>query len=164
VPHHKDFKVPASRAAGKTGLDLVNVVTDPMIDLLADVEDTRKLQKRLDHQQYVAWILFCLDVDISDGGLAEIYYNASGAFATEAPALLREAGAPRHARIIEQANRLFAPGRRVPADEGTRRAMSGGVADARFARLDDRLMHLDALDDVIARYIAAHRGAFFYPG
>jgi hypothetical protein len=42
--------------------------------------------------------------------------------------------------------------------------MSGGVADARFARLDDRLMHLDALDDVIARYIAAHRGAFFYPG
>jgi hypothetical protein len=50
VPHRQDFKVPASRAAGKTGLDLGNAVTDPMIDPLSDVEDTRKLRKRLDHQ------------------------------------------------------------------------------------------------------------------
>jgi hypothetical protein len=164
VPHRKDFKVPASRAAGKTGLDLVNVVTDPMIDALSEIEDSRQLQERLNHQQYVTWILFTLAVDIDDGGLAEMYYNGSGAFATEAPALLREAGAPEHARIIEQANHLFAPNGRVPTDEDARRAMSDGVDDDRFAALDDQLMNLDELDDINARYIAAHRSAYFYAG
>jgi hypothetical protein len=161
VPHRKDFKVPASRAEGKTGLDLVNVVTDPMIDALSDVEDSRTLRERLNHQQYVAWVLFCLDVDISDGGLAEMYFNASGAFAAEAPGLLREAAAPQHAAIVEQANRLFAPDGRIPTEQGKRREMSHGVDDTRFAALDDQLMHIDDLDEVIARYIAAHRGAFF---
>jgi hypothetical protein len=164
VPHRKDFKVPASRAAGKSGLDLVNVVTDPMSDALSDIEDSGELRKRLNHAQYVAWILFCLAVDIDDGGLAEMYYNMSGAFATEAPALLREAGAPEHARIIEQANRVFAPDGRIPADEVARRAMSHGVDDARFAALEDRWSQLEELDDVNARYIAAHRSAFFSAG
>jgi hypothetical protein len=161
VPHRKDFKVPASRAAGKSGLDLVNVVTDPMIDVLSDIDDSRRLRERLNHRQYVAWILFSLAVDIDDGGLAEMYYNASGAFAAEAPALLREAGAPEHARIIEQANRVFAPDGRIPTNEAERRAMTHGVGDPRFAALDDRLMQLDDLDDINARYIAGHRGAFF---
>jgi hypothetical protein len=99
-----------------------------------------------------------------DGGLAEVYYNASGAFAAGAPALLREAGAPAHARIIEQANRLFAPDGRIPADEAERRAMTDEAGDPRFAALDHRLMQLDDLDDINARYIAAHRSAFFTEG
>jgi Domain of unknown function (DUF4375) len=164
VPHRKDFKVPASRAAAKTGLDLVNVVTDPMIDPLGDLEDSRRLRERLNREQYVTWILFCLAVDIDDGGLAEMYYNSSGAFAAEAPALLRTARAPQHARIVEQANRLFAPDGRIPVDERARRAMSDGVDDSRFAALDARLMQLEDLDDVNARYIAAHPGAFFSAG
>lgn len=158
------FKVPASRAAGKTGLDLVDVVTDPMIGPLSDVEDRGTLRERLNHPQYVTWILFCLAVDIDDGGLAEMYYNASGAFAGEAPALLREAGAPQQAEIIEQANRLFAPDGRIPVDERKRRAMSHGDADPRFAALDERLTRLDDLDEVNARYISAHRRAFFSAG
>jgi hypothetical protein len=164
VPHRKDFKVPASRAQGKSGLDLVNVVTDPMIDALSDIDDTRELRARLNHQQYVTWILFCLAVDIDDGGLAEMYYNASGAFAAEAPALLREAGASAQARIIEQANRVFAPHGHIPVHEAERRAMTHGVDDARFAALDDRLMQLDDLDEINARYITAHRAAFFTEG
>jgi len=162
--HRADFKVPASRAAGKTGLDLVNVVTDPMIGPLTDIDDSRTLRRRLNHRQYVTWVLFCLAVDLDDGGLAEMYYNSSGAFAAEAPALLREAGAPRHARIIEQANRLFAPGGRVPVDEDRRRAVSHGFDDARFDALDDRLMRLEELDEVNARYIAEHPSAFFSAG
>lgn len=164
VPHRKDFKVPASRAEGKSGLELVNVVTDPMIDALSEVDNTRELRARLNHQQYVAWILFCLAVDIDDGGLAEMYYNASGAFAAEAPAVLREAGASEHARIIEEANRVFAPHGHIPVDLAERRAMTQGVDDPRFAALDDRLMKLDDLDDINARYIAAHRAAFFTEG
>jgi hypothetical protein len=124
----------------------------------------RELRARLNHQQYVTWILFCLAVDIDDGGLAEMYYNASGAFAAEAPALLREAGASEQARIIEQANRLFAPDGHIPVNVAERRAMTHGVDDARFAALDDRLMQLDDLDEINARYIAAHRAAFFTDG
>ena len=88
----------------------------------------------------------------------------SGAFAPQAPALLREAGAPDHARIIEQANRIFAPDGRIPTNESARRAMTQGVDDSRFSALEDQWMHLEELDDVNARYIAAHRDAFFSPG
>jgi hypothetical protein len=164
VPHRKDFKVPASRAAGRSGPELVNVVTDPMIDALSGIDDSRRVRQRLNHRQYVAWVLFSLAVDIDDGGLAEMYYNASGAFAAEAPALLRETGAPARARIIEQANRVFARDGRIPADEARRRAMTDEAGDPRFVALDHRLMQLDDLDDINARYIAAHRSAFFTEG
>lgn len=42
--------------------------------------------------------------------------------------------------------------------------MSRGVDDPRFRALEHRLDHLADLDDINARYIAAHRGAFFFRG
>lgn len=155
------YKIRAADAAGLTGLDLWNAVVDPMIDDLTPLDGTPELRRRLNREQYAVYVLFALDTDIDDGGISEVYFNSSGVFAGQGVALLRQVGAPQHARVLARANRVIDPHGRVPVDRAARQRRLRGVDDARFTDLDDAWSALPALDELVARYVRAHPRAFF---
>ena len=51
-----------------------------MINPLSRQTTTAALRATLNDPQYVVYVLFIIDTDIDDGGLAEVDYNSSGVF------------------------------------------------------------------------------------
>jgi hypothetical protein len=155
------YKVRARDAAGLTGLDLWNAIVDPMIDPLDRYDGTAELHRRLNPEQYAVYVLFTIDTDVDDGGIAEVYFNSSGTYAEEGVKLLSRIGAGDHAAVLEQANRIIAPDGPVPRDRDARQRRLDGLDDARFDQVEDRWDALPPLEDIVARYIRAHPHAFF---
>ena len=163
APHpstRPDFKVPTADARGKDGLDLWNVVTDPMIDALSEVEDSGDLHRRLNDAQYVLWMAFILDVEVENGGLEQLYVNSAGWAAQDGVSALRDIGSPSRARALEQANRRLSPTRPVPKDQAARQLLLGSTG-ATFEDLDDVWVEEPLLETVAARYIRAHADQLF---
>ncbi len=164
------YKVRAAAVAHLHGLDLWNAVVFPMIDPLVRLNGTPALRRALNGPQYAAYALSEVDTDIDGGGLIEVYYNPSGVFAEEAVDLLRQVGAPQHAAVLDQANRILWPAVFIPSDQSARRAVLARRhldvrQQPRFNGLDavrDRAERREgSLDSIVERYIRAHPGAFF---
>jgi hypothetical protein len=167
APHDASFRVSYRSVTGKDDdLDLLNAVTDPMIDPLMDATPTQA-RRRLNARQYRVWALFTIDVDVSDGGVTEIYFNSSGDYATGAVRQLLDLGAPRHASALRMANRVLWPDGHVPRGMGKRRRQGAGLDDPRFdaaVSAWDRADRAEGeLDAILARYIRGHLPSFFTP-
>lgn len=164
-PHDGSYRVPYASVVDQTDdLDLLNAVTDPMIDPLSEATPAQA-RRRLNADQYRVWALFTIDVDVSDGGIAEIYFNSSGDYATGAVRQLASVGAPRHAGVLRAANRALWPDGRVPQGaDRRRRAMLDDprldAAERSWAAADQAEGDLDA---VLARYIRTHLPSFVTP-
>jgi hypothetical protein len=152
VPHGSDFKVPDTDL---TGFDLWDHVVSPMLD---DYDPDNPLQ-RVNRSQYAAFVLFLVDYEIGNGGMHQLYYNATGEWADEFGDLLRYVGAPEHARILERANRIVGPA--IPRDTTARRLLLKRIKPERFAALEDAFYALEDLEDLVPRFIRAHPRDFF---
>jgi hypothetical protein len=152
VPAQPGFKVDAAAADGLDAFDLWSLVVEQMITAQPSKAD-------LNPSQWAVWVAFEMQVEVSNGGLAQLYYNSAGDDADEAVEQLRILGAPHHARVLEQANRVIAPHGAVPGREQRQRRLHG-LDDARFAALDDA-WDLEQLEQLVARFIRAHPVDFF---
>ena len=160
-----DYKIADSLARRLHGLDLWNAVVDPMISPLSALTRTKALRAKLNDPQYAVYVLFLIDTDIDDGGLAEVYYNLSGVFAQRAVALLKQVGARQHAAVLSAANRVIWPSGVVPASVDVRRRFVSPTNQSRFdevtRRWDRAEQREGSIDGIIERYMRARPAAFF---
>jgi len=152
VPAQTGFKVDAAAAERLDAFDLWSLVVEPMISAQPSKAD-------LNASQWAVWVAFEMQVEVSNGGLAQLYYNSAGDDAEEAVEQLRILGAPDQARVLEQANRVIAPHGAVPGREERQRRLEG-LDDPRFAALDDA-WDLEQLEQIVARFIRTHPADFF---
>jgi hypothetical protein len=86
-------------------------------------------------------------------------------FANQAVRLLKYVGAPQHAAVLAQANRVLWPDGVVPPSELARRRVDPMSAERRFNAVNAAWGRAEnregSIDTIIARFIRAHPGAFF---
>ena len=159
------FKIPAARARGLHGLDLWNAVVNPMIKPLYQLNGSAALRDALSPDQYAVYVLFAIDAEYENGGMAQLYYNEGGVFANEGPALFAMVGAPLHGEALAAANRVFWPLGAVPSREETRRRVVSFSNEAPFSGADKLWRRAERregpIDIIIERFIRRHPHAFF---
>lgn len=163
---HEDFRIPRSVGLRVHGLDLTDAVTNAMIDRLDGLAPAT-VGRILSRSQYAVWTIFCVDVEIEDGGVSEVYVNSGGDYAADAPAALRRIGAPLHATVVARANRIAYPSGRIPATTQARRRTHADGHPG-LEPLDEAWSAAQAregdIDRLVERYVRAHPRAFFYAG
>lgn len=161
------YLVPASKAR-LHGLDLWNAIVDPMFSPLEHDLTTASLRSQLSAPQFNVYILFLIDDDYENGGLAAVYFNSSGTYATQAVAAMRAIDAPQHAAVMADANAILWPDGQIPISMVARRRYLHGVADPRFnpdnRRWDAADRSEGTLEHLVELYIRANRSAFFTRG
>jgi Domain of unknown function (DUF4375) len=152
-----DFKVEPSDL---TGFELWQHVIGAIVEELPDPVEP-EVRGRINDAQYAAVVLFWVDYEIGNGGLAQLYINSPGVWADEVPELLRQVGAPDHAAAVERANVIVAADGPIPRDTEARRLRMSEVDAARLAPHERAYYAGEELEDVVERFIRSHPSDFF---
>lgn len=152
------------RALGIERPTIDSILDDDDLDYFAmDLLDHLLGREQPSESEKVALLILMLNVEHSNGGLAQYYFNSAGNEAHELPSALRAVGAAQHAAIVEAVNALFGPTGPSPDPEERRRQIGMLERDheAEWKRL------LDHFDDVrvdyvrrLRRYARSHRKDF----
>src|SRR4051794_41220212 len=102
-----DFKVEPSDL---TGFELWQHVIGAIVEELPDPVEP-EVRGRINDAQYAAVVLFWVDYEIGNGGLAPLYIKSPGVWADAGPGRLRPVGPPDHPAAGERANQVLPPHR-----------------------------------------------------
>jgi hypothetical protein len=104
-----------------------------------------------------------LDAEVNNGGFSQYYFNSSGDLARHAAKAATAVGAPKLAKIVEDANALFGrngpdPDRDKRMDQVSKINLDAlGELDKRYYKCPERL------SEILPKYAAAHAEAFRPP-
>jgi hypothetical protein len=119
------------------------------------------------HSVAVIYLIEELEIEVTNGGVAQWLVNSSGSYAAQTIAALREVGANRSAEIVEEIVQLLQYTGDLGDEAGRVAAVMRAGESVHFAwyRLSDELLDTpDELDSLLRAYFAAHQHEFVLGG
>jgi hypothetical protein len=117
----------------------------------------------LSYPQVVFYFNQELEREVNNGGFSQYFENSSGRYANDTIDMLREIGADRTAKILEEAIAFF-PNKKVPTDEDLKMGAYNQIKDEAnkgWDMLDSQFFkYEDDLNQLNMEYVKSHKDYF----
>lgn len=144
--------------------NLVLVVYDNICTFMKpDLHDEYEVVIKLSPGQQAIYSTWWVEAEVNNGGFNQFYFNSSGRFADMAAKGFRLIGAEQHAKLMDEANKIYNENKEKleTYDDGTLESFSESYNDNPLNDLDNKFYNLEEdFNELRVRYIRSNYQEF----